>query len=397
MDLSWNPVKVSVQTFKLVDQPWSTKPYIDYTISIEMNRHSWTLEKRYNQLLALHQFITTTKKADAKIIPSFPSYSMMDLRPLEEVAAERKDMIEYYLEYVLNIDAVFDSLEVQVFFEFGSALPEPRKTIVIIPLPDTDFSVAEVAITWKVLTAMGVFVEFATETGSPVIVPNWSGIKDRSFFQGLSADVRRYFFELTTSASFTHPLAWEDMRPARYSGLALLGGAGYGMVPYIESTTLQAFCREYWKLRRPVGAIGEGVILLARTKQPNSSLSIIHSCRTTTFPKTLETANSYINKLTFWKKSVKSSNAMYSTTCEAEVVSHLSHGDLLQQPPFSTASLFRDSLFNTSPSFTFLEDFYLSARWAGDSYSFARKFFRLVVHSEFSTDGDEKETYPSSL
>lgn len=94
---------------------------------------------------------------------------------------------------------------------------------------------------------MGVFVEFATETGAPYHL-FWSSRSYKGVpslfqigmtFEGellskkyhpmlgdhfLVRSLRPGFIhltrtELTTSVAFTNPLAWEDMRPTRYSGM----------------------------------------------------------------------------------------------------------------------------------------------------------------------------------
>src|SRR5207302_880756 len=44
--------------------------------------------------------------------------------------------------------------------------PEARMAKVLVPLPDRDFDVTEVAVPWKMLTERGVDVVFATENGT---------------------------------------------------------------------------------------------------------------------------------------------------------------------------------------------------------------------------------------
>ncbi len=92
----------------------------------------------------------------------------------------------------------------------------------------------------------------------------------------------------------------------KLSGLFLTGGDGIGMKPYLESHVLQVKISEFWKLNRPVAAIGQGVLLLARSKDETGK-SVLFERNTTCFPKYMETI---ANKLMSWKH--KEQYALYS-------------------------------------------------------------------------------------
>jgi len=52
----------------------------------------------------------------------------------------------------------------------------------------------------------------------------------------------------------------------------------------------------------------------------------------------------------------------------------------------------KDSLFDQS-GFCVLDKFYLSARWAGDSYTFACKFVDLLMESIKNAKTEQYETF----
>ena len=62
-------------------------------------------------------------------------------------------------------------------------------------------------------------------------------------------------------------MAWEDVKPDELGGLILPGGHAPGMRQYLGSELLRHKVAEYWALGRPVGAICHGVLVLARTSR----------------------------------------------------------------------------------------------------------------------------------
>src|SRR5437879_213648 len=131
---------------------------------------------------------------------------------------------------------------------------------ILLPVPDRDFDTTEVAVPWRVLTGLGHQITFATE------------------------DYRA----LTEAPEFTKPIAWADIEPAEYDGLLLPGGHAPGMRQYLGSAQLRQQVTAFWKLDRPVGAICHGVLVLARTVDPDTGHSVLHERRTTCLPKYLE-------------------------------------------------------------------------------------------------------------
>src|SRR3954471_10919683 len=140
---------------------------------------------------------------------------------------------------------------------------------VLIPLPDRDFDTTEVAVPWRLLTECGHEVTFATEVGgtTPECDPKLlTGVIAGQL--GAEPEPIAFYREMAATPDFRSPVAWADVEPARYDGPVLPGGHAPGMRQYLASEELQRKVAEFWALRRPVGAICHGVILLARTTDP---------------------------------------------------------------------------------------------------------------------------------
>src|SRR3954470_11142613 len=101
-----------------------------------------------------------------------------------------------------------------------SATPPPaRRHRVLVPLPDHDFDVTEVAVPWRMLTRAGHEVVFATETGqTPAADPRLlTGV----IFGKLGAEpaAKAFYGELQATAAFQKPVRWDGLVPDAYAGL----------------------------------------------------------------------------------------------------------------------------------------------------------------------------------
>lgn len=239
---------------------------------------------------------------------------------------------------------------------------------VLIPLPDTDFDTTEVAVPWRLLTRAGHQVVFATERGgqAPSCDPRLlSGV----LFGQLGADPepKRFYHELTQASEFRSPLAWADLKPADYDGLILPGGHAPGMRQYLASDVLQRKVAEFWALKRPVGAICHGVIVLARTQDPATGRSVLAGKRTTCLPRYMELI---AYALTSWK--LGRYYRTYPEYVEDEVKRALASPRQFERGPLTLTSRGTDT--DDSPAFVVEDGSYVSARWPGDAYLFARRF-----------------------
>jgi putative intracellular protease/amidase len=147
---------------------------------------------------------------------------------------------------------------------------------VLIPLPDRDFDVTEVAVPWRVLRDAGHQVVFATEQAGTLPAADPRLLTGVIFGQlGAAPEARVFYSELTRATEFTSTAAWAGLDPAAFDGLLLPGGHAPGMRQYLGSPVLREQAARFWALGRPVGAICHGVLVLARTRDPATGRSIL--------------------------------------------------------------------------------------------------------------------------
>ena len=196
---------------------------------------------------------------------------------------------------------------------------------VLVPLPDRGYDVTEASVPWRMLTDQGHEV-----------------------------------------------IEWAAIEPSRYDALVLPGGHAPGMRQYLGSALLQAKAAAFWKLQRPVGAICHGVLVLARSKDPATGQSVLHASRTTSLTKAQERTAYY---LSFWK--LGRYYRTYPAYVEDEVKAALdSESQYLRGPLALTA---RGSMTDDRAAFVVEDGRYLSARWPGDAYLFARKLLERLT------------------
>lgn len=135
---------------------------------------------------------------------------------------------------------------------------------VLIPLPDRDFDITEVAVPWQLLRAAGHEVVFATEVAGPIPAGDPRLLNGVIFGQlGAEPEAKHFYAELTRAPEFTSPAAWAGLDPAAFDGLLLPGGHAPGMRQYLGSPVLREQVAQFWALGRPVGAICHGALVLA--------------------------------------------------------------------------------------------------------------------------------------
>lgn len=244
---------------------------------------------------------------------------------------------------------------------------------VLLPLPDRDFDVTEVAVPWRLLTDAGHDVVFATERGD--VVPQadpllLTGVLFGQF--GAESEPREFYREMVTADAYRHPVAWADVKPLEYDGLILPGGHAPGMRQYLDSAVLRGKVAEFWRLERPMGAICHGVLVAARTVDPATGRSIISGRRTTCLPKYMERNAYYV---TAWR--LGRYYRTYPAYVQDEVVAALARPTQFVRGPLELTR--RGTATDDRPAFTVRDGNYLSARWPGDAYLFTREFLPLLA------------------
>jgi len=243
---------------------------------------------------------------------------------------------------------------------------------VLIPLPDQDFDVTEVAVPWRLLTRRGHVVRFATEHGGATPRADQRLLDGVIFGQLGAADEPKAFYrEMLADEEFRSPLAWEDLDPAAFDGLILPGGHAPGMRQYLGSALLRGKVAEYWVLGRPVGAICHGVLVLARTCDATTGHSLLYGRRTTCLPKYME-RSAFL--ATAWR--LGRYYRTYPEYVEDEVRAALrDETDFVRGPRVLSK---RGTETDERPAWVVRDSNYISARWPGDAYLFAQHFVQLL-------------------
>jgi putative intracellular protease/amidase len=239
---------------------------------------------------------------------------------------------------------------------------------ILVPLPDRDFDVTEVAVPWKLATEAGHDVVFATEAGA---TPEADPLLLRGVIfgkLGAAPEPKRFYDELTRAPAFASPARWGAVDVEGFDGLLLPGGHAPGMKQYLGSDEVHRLIARFWKLDRPVGAICHGVLALARARDPDSGESVLRASRTTCLPKYME-RSAYL--LTFWK--LGRYYRTYPAYVEDEVKAALADpaAQFVRGPRTLTK---RGTADDDGPAFVVEDGRYVSARWPGDAYAFARAF-----------------------
>ncbi len=280
---------------------------------------------------------------------------------------------------------------------------------IIIPLPARDFDPTEVAIPWRVLTRRGHSVSFATPDGEPgqadALMLTGEGLDPWGFGPGLrklklvgrmlraNQAARAAYSEMIAAESFRRPLRWDQIEEHGFQALVLPGGhRARGMRAYLESTLLQQVVVAFFRSGRPVGAICHGVLLAARSIDPQTGRSVLFGRKTTALTWRLERSAHALARFTrFWDphyyrtyRELAGQPIGYASV-EHEVVRALhAPSDFLDVAPEAanfrrkTSGLARDSEQDETPSWVVRDGNYVSARWPGDAHAFARELASLI-------------------
>ncbi len=249
-----------------------------------------------------------------------------------------------------------------------------RKRI-LIPLPSYGFDPTEASIVWQLLTQNGFEVVFATPKGQKAEGDKrmMTGEDLGLFKQLLRArkDAVDAYNQMYKSKEFNNPLKYEDIAVQEYEGINLPGGHDKRVKEYLESTVLQDIIPDFFNSSKKIGAICHGVLLLARSKNPQTGKSVLYEYKTTSLLKSQELLAYNLTRL--WLKDY------YLTypglTIEDEVKSYLKNTSQFIR---GTKPILRDSPSRLQYGFFVRDRNYLSARWPGDIYSFTFEFIKML-------------------
>ncbi|MGZ4510997.1 MAG: type 1 glutamine amidotransferase domain-containing protein [Mycobacterium sp.] len=281
---------------------------------------------------------------------------------------------------------------------------------VLIPIPDRDFDPTEVAVSWRVLTRNGHRVVFATESGAPgaadAIMVTGRGLDAWSALPVLGAipmiglmlrankDGRRAYRDMLASNEFRHPIAWAQAGLDGIDALLLPGGhRARGMRSYIDSDTLHRLVVAAFNRGVIVAAICHGVLLAARSVDPATGHSVLYGHKTTALTWAMERLAWRLTRVTrFWDRNYyrtyteRPGQPGGYMSVQSEVTRALEDPtdfrDVVRGSPGSrrkTSGIARDTATDSRPAFVVDDGSYVSARWPGDTHTFATVLSRKLV------------------
>jgi putative intracellular protease/amidase len=274
--------------------------------------------------------------------------------------------------------------------------------IVLIPIPDRDFDPTEVAVSWRVLTRNGHRVVFSTESGTPGVADDimvsgrgldiWSALPILGAVPviGLmlraNKDGRDAYAAMVQSAEFQRPVSWSQATLDGIDALLLPGGhRARGMRSYVDSDILQRLVVDAFARGVIVAAICHGVLLAARSVDLATGHSVLYGHKTTALTWAMERLAWRLTRVTrFWDPNY------YRTYTEepgqpggymsvqSEVTRALEDpadfSDVVRGSPhwwLKSSGMVRDTATDSRPAFVVDDGNYVSARWPGDTHTFA--------------------------
>ncbi|OBB64466.1 type 1 glutamine amidotransferase domain-containing protein [Mycobacterium sp. 852014-50255_SCH5639931] len=281
---------------------------------------------------------------------------------------------------------------------------------VLVPIPDRDFDPTEVAVSWRVLTRNGHRVVFATEGGSPGaaddIMVSGRGLDVWSALPVLGAvpviglmlrankDGRRAYRDMLASNEFQHPIAWAQAGLAGVDAVLLPGGhRARGMRSYVDSGVLHRLVVDAFKRGVIVAAICHGVLLAARSVDPATGHSVLYGHKTTALTWAMEGLAWRLTRFTrFWDRNYyrtyteQPGQPRGYMSVQSEVTRALENPtdfcDVVRGSPGwrrKSSGMSRDTASDSRPAFVVDDGSYLSARWPGDTHTFATVLSRKLV------------------
>ncbi|BAX93081.1 type 1 glutamine amidotransferase domain-containing protein [Mycobacterium shigaense] len=274
---------------------------------------------------------------------------------------------------------------------------------VLIPIPDRDFDPTEVAVSWRVLTQDGHRVLFATESGTLAAADDimvtgrgldiWSALPVLRVIPlvGLmlraNKDGRAAYAEMVASGEYQHPVSWDRATLDGVDAILLPGGhRARGMRSYIDSDILQRLVADAFARNVFVAAICHGVLLAARSVDPATGRSVLYGRKTTALTWAMESLAWRLTRITrFWDPDYYRTYTEQPgqpggyMSVQAEVTRALEDPadfrDVERGTPhrrLKSSGLARDTATDARPAFVVDDGDYISARWPGDTHTFAK-------------------------
>ncbi|SFC16423.1 type 1 glutamine amidotransferase domain-containing protein [Pseudoalteromonas denitrificans] len=246
---------------------------------------------------------------------------------------------------------------------------------VLVPLPNYGCDPTEVAIPWLLLKQENISITFSTPNGEMAVTDQimLTGHKLGLLKSILQAkpDAVNAFFKMQKSQEFRNPKKYLDIDPLEFDALLLPGGHDKGVIEYLESDLLKSCVLSFFTENKPVAAICHGVLIPARTIDPETNKSVIYDLKCTGLLKKQELLAYFATRL--WLKDYYLTYP--DTTTQDELIKSLKN-----QSQFITGPnpLLKDDLQHLKRGFFIKDKNYLSARWPGDVYNFSLEFIKMI-------------------
>ncbi len=246
--------------------------------------------------------------------------------------------------------------------------------MVLFLLPENDYDPTECAVPWYLLTQAGWQVTFATPEGKPAYADTrlvTTGFGPLSpLFMTRKRDLKHYD-SMTRDASFLTPLRYDQVDMSQLSGVLIPGGHAKGVKTLLDSRIAQAIVNSAFQARLPIAAVCHGVLLLARTRNPDTGKSWIHGRKLTALPAWME---HFAYQATRWW--LGSYYRTYPESVESEVRGSLASASDFRQGLWLP---YRDTPQGGGPVNVVVDDNLVTARWPGDCYTFGHAFVSLLA------------------
>lgn len=207
-------------------------------------------------------------------------------------------------------------------------------------------------------------------------------------------DGRDAYREMLASNEFRHPIAWARAALDDIDALLLPGGhRARGMRSYIDSDTLHRLVVDAFRRGIIVAAICHGVLLAARSVDPATGRSVLYGRKTTALTWAMERLAWRLTRVTrFWDRDYyrtyteQPGQARGYMSVQSEVTRALEDPadfrDVARGSPGwwrKTSGVVRDTATDSRPAFVVDDGGYVSARWPGDTHTFATVLSRKLV------------------
>lgn len=231
-------------------------------------------------------------------------------------------------------------------------------------LPDGDFDPTESSLPWDALNAAGREVFFATPNGERASADErlvTTGFGPLSPVLMTRKDALTTYKRMEEDPRFARPKRYEDVGDD-VELLIVPGGHAPRMKSMLESDAAKSIVVRQFARSAPVAAVCHGVLLLARSIDPATQKSVLFGRKTTALTKTME-----LSAWTMTKPFLGDYYRTYPKAVQDEVEEALASKDDFRAGPLLPR---RDTA--DKPGFVVRDGNYVSARWPGDCYAFAR-------------------------